>query len=174
MNSQITPSKEHRLRDATGLTSNIAIALRCNVDTHSGLHSCIEIERRRRCWAGVLMLHTNQVMAYQDIDMGFLLNIPATMPADIDDCDVQENLVVRTSTRPTQMSVTMFKLRLFRLSSRHCRQLSDRIDRTLLATLDAEIGEEQRRWDSTFLVDGSPSLLDTSSYAHWCILQVSI
>ena len=111
-------------------------------------------------------------MAYQDIDMGYLLNIPATMPADIDDCEVQENIVVRPSTRPTQMSVTMFKLRLFRLSSRLCRQLSDRIDRTLLATLDAEIGEEQRRWDSKFLVDGSPSLLDTSSYAHWCILQL--
>ena len=118
------------------------------------------------------MLHTNQVMAYQDIDMGYLLNILATMPADIDDCDVQENIVVRPSTRPTQMSVTMFKLRLFRLSSRLCRQLSDRMDRILLTSLDAEIAEEQQRWDSTFLIDGSPSLLDTSSYAHWCILQL--
>ncbi|CAN9458691.1 unnamed protein product [Alternaria alternata] len=107
-------------------------------------------------------------MAYQDIDMGYLLNIPATMPADIDDCEVQENIVVRPSTRPTQMSVTMFKLRLFRLSSRLCRQLSDRMDRILLTSLDAEIAEEQQRWDSTFLIDGSPSLLDTSTS---CILD---
>jgi hypothetical protein len=172
MNSQTTSSKEHTLRDVTGLTSNIGIALRCNVNADSTVHSCIEIERRRRCWAGVLMLHTYQVIAYQDIDMGILLNIPATMPADVDDTNVQENIVIQSSMRPTQMSVTMFKLRLFRLSSRLCRQLSDRMDRTLLTTLDAEIAEEQQRWDLTFLIDGSPSLLDTSSYAHWCILQL--
>jgi hypothetical protein len=118
------------------------------------------------------MLHTYQAISFQDIDIGYLLNIPATMPADVNDTDVQENIVVPSTMKPTQMSVTMFKLRLFRLSSRLCRQLSDRIDRSLLATLDAEVAEEQRRWDLTFLVDGLPSLLDTSSYAHWCILQV--
>jgi hypothetical protein len=118
------------------------------------------------------MLHTYQAITFQDIDIGYLLNIPATMPADVNDMDVQENIVISSSTRPTQMSVTMFKLRLFRLSSRLCRHLSSRIDRNLLTGLDAEIAEEQRRWDTTFLIDGSPSLLDTSSYAHWCILQM--
>jgi hypothetical protein len=136
------------------------------------VYSRIEIERRRRCWAGVLMLHTYQAITFQDIDMTFLLNIPATMPADINDTDVEEDNLLPATTRPTQMSVTMFKLRLFRLSSRICRQLSDRIDRTLLTTLDAEVAGEQQQWDSTFLIDGSPSILDTSSYAHWCILQL--
>ncbi|CAN9245207.1 unnamed protein product [Alternaria alternata] len=47
------------------------------------------------------------------------------------------------------------------------------MDRISLTSLGAEIAEEQQRWDSTFLMDGSPSLLDTSSYAHWCILQLT-
>jgi hypothetical protein len=42
----------------------------------------------------------------------------------------------------------------------------------MLSTLDAEIAREQQQWDYTFLLNGSPSLLDTFSYAHWCILQL--
>ena len=37
--------------------------------------------------------------------------------------------------------------------------------------IDRQIAAEQEQWNRTFLADGSPSVLDTASYAHWCILQ---
>ena len=41
-----------------------------------------------------------------------------------------------------------------------------------VTVLDAEIASEQQRWAAVFLVDGEPSLLDSSSYALWCGLDV--
>ncbi|KAJ5687143.1 hypothetical protein N7536_009762 [Penicillium majusculum] len=155
-----------------GIASNIGIALKCNLLDNSFELSCIEIERRRRCWAGTLMLHTYQAISFYDGDMSFLLNVPTTMPADVNDTDIEEAVVRPASTKPTQMSVMTLKIRLFQLCSRICSQISAKPDPKLLHTLDAEVAKEQREWDSVFLINGSPSVLNTSSYAHWCILQL--
>ena len=66
-----------------------------------------------------------------------------------------------------------FKIRLFRLSGRICNSSFDAfaLDEAALEALDAEVANEQALWDAAFLHDGSPSVLDTSSYAHWCMLQ---
>ncbi|CAH0051766.1 unnamed protein product [Clonostachys solani] len=106
--------------------------------------------------------------------MSFLINIDAVMPADVNDNDITEDGVFQTSTQPTQMSAMIFKIRLFRLSSKICQAIENlsHLDEITLGNLDAEVGAEQHQWDSVFLVDGSPSLLDTSSYAHWCVLQL--
>ncbi|KAJ5187571.1 hypothetical protein N7449_010565 [Penicillium cf. viridicatum] len=159
-----------------GIACNIGIALKCNVMESStalqaGLN-CIDMERRRRCWAGILMLQTYQAMSYRDVDMSFLLNLPATMPADVNDSDISEIAIRPPSSRPTQMSVMMFKIRLFRLSSRILGRASGLLDEATLTALDLEIATEQEQWRSVFLSDGLPSVLDTSSYAYWCILQL--
>ncbi|OJJ41927.1 hypothetical protein ASPWEDRAFT_167917 [Aspergillus wentii DTO 134E9] len=155
-----------------GIALNMGIALRCNSD--SAQLNCIENERRRRCWAGILMLHTYQAILFRDIDMSSLLDIPATMPADVNDADITPDRILRPSSQPTQMSVMMFKIRLFQLSSRLCRHIASpaKFDETALTRFDAQIEDEQKQWDAVFLLDGSPSVLDTSSYAHWCILQL--
>lgn len=155
-----------------GMALNIGIALRCNVDSQH--LSPIETERRRRCWAGLLSLHTYQSILFRDVDMSFLLNIKTTMPADVNDSDITESGISPPSNshKPTQMSVMISKVRLFRLSTEICHHISgpSRLD-PVLSNFDAAIAVEQKHWDDTFLsTQGSPSILDCS-YAHWCILQ---
>ncbi|KAE8151212.1 fungal-specific transcription factor domain-containing protein [Aspergillus avenaceus] len=155
-----------------GMALNIGIALRCNVDQSL---SPIETERRRRCWAGLLTLHTYQGILFRDVDMSYLLKINAPLPADVNDSDITENGIFQPSSRsePTQMSVMMAKLRLFRLSTQICRHISgpSRLDQRSLHEFDAAIAEEQKQWDSIYMVDGSLNILDSNSYAYWCILQ---
>lgn len=106
--------------------------------------------------------------------MSLLLNIQATMPADVNDVDIKDDAILPPSSQPTQMSVMKFKSRMFQLSSKICHRLSSKskFDEAILHHFDGQISEEQRQWDAVFLLDGSPSILDTSSYAHWGILQL--
>ncbi|KAH8424654.1 fungal specific transcription factor domain-containing protein [Aspergillus melleus] len=142
------------------------------------LGSPIEAERRRRCWAGLLTLHTYQGMIFRDVDMSYLLSIKSTEPADVNDSDITDKAISQPSSRGeiTQMSVMMAKLRLFRLSIQICRHISgpSRLDQHLLHEFDAAIAEEQKQWDTTYLIDGSPNILDANSYAYWCVLQTQL
>lgn len=153
-----------------GMALNIGIALRCNVDTHN-LNS-VEIERRRRCWAGMLTLHTYQAILFRDVDMSFLLNFKTTIPANVNDSDITVQGVSQPSSEPTHMSLMILKVRLFRISAEICHHISgpSRLDPISLNRLDEAIGEEQKRWDSTYMKNGNPSILD-ASFAHWCVLQ---
>ncbi|KAJ9395195.1 hypothetical protein DTO282F9_7853 [Paecilomyces variotii] len=157
-----------------GLTLNIGIALKCNVGPGTQRMNCIEVERRRRCWAGILLLHTYQATFFRDIDMSALLNIDATMPADVNDHDITADAVLEPSSQPTQMSLMRFKIQMFQLSTKICRHLASdsKYNEAALSLFDSQVAEEQRQWDSIFLLDGEPSLLDPASYAHWCILQL--
>ncbi|PYH88648.1 hypothetical protein BO71DRAFT_435548 [Aspergillus ellipticus CBS 707.79] len=165
------------------LGSNIAIALKTPSPSPSTSQDTITTERHRRCWAGILMLHTYQAISYRDIDTSSLLHIPAQMPADVNDTDITPTTIHPASTQPTQMSVMKYKIRLFQLSSRICRHLSPSnpnpdpnpsspITTPTLHALDTEILAEQTHWSTTFLHNNAPSILETSSYAHWCILQL--
>ncbi|KAL4863653.1 hypothetical protein BDV12DRAFT_206348 [Aspergillus spectabilis] len=141
-----------------GLTLNIAITLKCNLQPEAPLLSHIDTQRRRRCWAGILILHTYQATFFRDIDMSSLLNIEATMPADVNDNDIEDSSIATPSTQPTQMSVMKFKIEMFQLSTKICRHLSSssKYDEAVLSIFD----------------NSFPSVLDPSSYAHWCILQL--
>ena len=154
-----------------GAALNMGMALRCNVDT-PGLDQ-VKKERRWRCWAGIRMLHTYQGLLFNDVDMSFLLNISGPIPADMNDWDSHSDTRQEASGRPSSMSLMRFKLRLFELSTRICSRISDisAFDEHAMNHYDALIAREQQQWDAVFLVDGSPSLLDTESHAHWCILQ---
>ncbi|KAJ4172984.1 hypothetical protein NW754_003190 [Fusarium falciforme] len=140
-----------------GTALNIGIALRCNVDSQN--LNCIEKERRRRCWAGILMLHTYQSRS--------------TMPADVNDSDIHEDKITEASSLPTSMSLMRFKLRLFELSTEICSRLADSstLDEASMNRYDSLIASEREEWNSVFLPDGTPSILDIASYAYWCILQ---
>ncbi|KAF3386367.1 hypothetical protein F1880_001394 [Penicillium rolfsii] len=157
-----------------GLTLNIGVALKCNAESNGPHINFIDVERRRRCWAGILLVHTYQATFFRDVDMSALLNIEATMPADVNDNDIREEGITSPSSQPTQMSLMTCKIRMFKLSTKVCRHLAStsKFDEVTLSLLDSQVAEEQRQWDNIFLVDGSPSVLDPSSYAHWCILQL--
>ncbi|GKZ92170.1 hypothetical protein AnigIFM59636_004883 [Aspergillus niger] len=158
-----------------GMALNIGIALRCNVEQKN--MGPIETERRRRCWAGLLTLHTYQGMLFRDFDMSYLLGIEAPLPADVNDVDItSEGIVQQSRSEPTQMSVMMAKLRLFRLSTQICRHTSgpSRLDQQALRNFDAAIADEQKQWDAAYMVDGSPNILDSNRYAYWCVLQTQL
>ncbi|KAI3580684.1 glycosyl hydrolase family 3 C-terminal domain-containing protein, partial [Fusarium oxysporum f. sp. albedinis] len=157
-----------------GMASNIGIALQCNAAKPDPNLTLVERERRRRCWAGILLLHTYQAILFRDVDMSSLISDYTTMPENVNDTDILHDRILQPSTQPTQMSVMIFKISLFRLSARICKELSDAtpLTQARLVALDAEIASEQQRWASIFLVDGAPSLLDSSSYALWCGLDV--
>jgi hypothetical protein len=154
-----------------GMALNMGIALRCNAENR-GLNP-IETQRRRRCWAGLLTLHTYQGILFRDVDMSFLLDIKATMPADVNDLDITEGGIANSLGQPTQMSVMMAKIRLFRLSTHICRHISGpvRLDQSFLQEFNSDISEEQAKWDSTYMIDGSPNILDPTAYGYWCVLQ---
>ncbi|OAL54266.1 hypothetical protein IQ07DRAFT_262293 [Pyrenochaeta sp. DS3sAY3a] len=154
-----------------GMALNMGIALKCN--KRSTFSNVIDQERRRRCWAGILMLHTYQGMLFRDVDMSYLLNIGMNMPREGHDQEDQREGLTSPFHRPSDQSLMGFKLRLFRLSTQLCCQISKpatSYDASLMQ-IEERIIAEQEKWDETFLVNGIPSVLDSASYAHWCILQ---
>ncbi|KFA80671.1 hypothetical protein S40288_01750 [Stachybotrys chartarum IBT 40288] len=159
-----------------GSALNIAIALRCHSDSPD--ISCIERERRRRCWAGILIVHSDQALLYRDTDLSHLCNMKTPMPSDANDSDILESGILTrpreaSGPEPTQMSLMRFQIRLFHLLTDICNHISsaDRLDEASLIRLDAAVAEEQQKWDSLYLVDGARSILDTAGYAKWCMLQ---
>lgn len=154
-----------------GVALNLGIALRCNVDSES--LDCVEKKRRQQCWAGIRLLHTYQGLLFRDIDTSFLLTKSTAMPGALDDENIHGNEAHQPSTQRSSSSLMYFKIRLFELSTRVCSRLSDTtaFDEAAMNHYNSLIASEQRQWDSAFLVDGSASLLDTASYAYWCILQ---
>lgn len=113
-------------------------------------------------------------MSFKDVEVLHITNKETPLPADVNDSDISDDLVMPASTIPTQMSTMRYKVSLHQLSARICRAVSsqDPLSETQLAVLEAEIADEQRKWDKTFLPEGSPSVLETSSYAQWCLLQL--
>jgi hypothetical protein len=159
---------------ALGLALNMGIALGCNTaDTVPG-YSSVDIERRCRCWAGILMLHTYQAVLFKDIDLSSLLHTNASLPFDVDDNQLGEYGITQQSTSSIGMLVMKFKIRLFRLSSRICRELREnsQLDEIKLDIFDSQVAKERTEWDTAFLLYDSPCVLEPSTYAHWCILQV--
>lgn len=159
-----------------GNALNIGVALRCHKD--SGHLNTIDRERRRRCWAGIQILHTYQALLFRDMDLSVLCNIKAEMPADANDDDIREDVILapRPSSflpQTTQMTFMRHRIRIFELSTRICAHICgpDRLDRRLLNSFDEAIAQEEQLWNSIYLVNGSRSILDPSSYAQLCILQ---
>lgn len=154
-----------------GVALNIGIALRCNREASKA--GGIEEERRWRCWMGILMLHTYQGIVFRDIDMSFLLNTRSTVQPFQDHRGPNGDLVRSALDTMGRVPIMQYKLRLFELTSRICSHdwRDVRLQEDQLITFHTAIAREQQRWDQNFLVDGAPSVLDTASYAHWCVLQ---
>ncbi|KAI1260875.1 hypothetical protein F5Y18DRAFT_244778 [Xylariaceae sp. FL1019] len=157
-----------------GIALNIAIALQCNSESAPSGLSRIEVERRRRCWAGLLSLYTYQAVSFPGLDLIFLSDDKMVMPADVNDTDISESGVSGRSSPRTQMTVMMEKIRLFQLSTKICRYLrgNEKYDEGTRDRFDSEIAEEQHKWDIAYLIDQRPSFLDVTSYTFWAFLQM--
>lgn len=160
-----------------GVAHNIAIALRCHTDPAEP--NCIKRERRRRCWASTMILHTDQALLFRDTDLTFLCEMKAALPVDANDVDITEDAVTAqtdnaAAPKPTDMSLLRFQSRLFHLATDVCNAISKPnlgFDDELMSRLDLKVAQEQEKWDKLYLIDGVRSVLDTAGYAQWLILQ---
>ena len=105
--------------------------------------------------------------------MSFLLDSNSSSPIEIDlmnDGDITRTSLSNASGRA---SIMKYKLRLFALSTKICSHTWDTEQscENEIDVFNAAIANEQQQWDVHYLADGAPSILDTASYAHWCILQ---
>lgn len=160
-----------------GNALNIAIALRCHTDPAEP--NCIKRERRRRCWAGIMMLHTDQALLFRDTDLTYLCEMKAALPVNANDIDITEDAVTAQADdgpvpKPSDMTLLRFQSRLFHLATDVCNAISKpnlNLDDELHSRLDAAVRQEQQKWDKLYLIEGGRSVLDTAGYAHWCVLQ---
>jgi hypothetical protein len=154
-----------------GMALNMAIALKCNKT--SILPDTVIQERRQRCWAGIQLLHTYQGILFRDVDISHLLKLETNLPMESNISGNWREPSIRSTDGHDDKWLMRFKLRLFRLSTELCCHMSKPtpIYDAFLIRLEKQISDEQDQWDKTFLINGIPSVLDTASYAHWCILQ---
>ncbi|KAI9039877.1 Zn(II)2Cys6 transcription factor [Aspergillus affinis] len=111
-----------------GTTLNIAIAMGCHVDPALLNLDPVEVQERRRAWAGLMMLYTIQNTCLGNL-VPFTVENNVQLPADIEDTDIMpeslHEIMYRTEplsrrSRPTKMSYILFKFRLYSLASSIC------------------------------------------------------
>ncbi|KAJ5343682.1 uncharacterized protein N7506_003506 [Penicillium brevicompactum] len=111
-----------------GTTLNIAIAIGCHVDPALLNLPPVEIQERRRAWAGLMMLYTIQNTCLGNM-APFQVRSNVELPADVEDEEVvsdpfqhavQEVESSPGPKKPTKMSYILFKFRLYSLASEIC------------------------------------------------------
>lgn len=158
----------------SGLALNMGVALQCNLQSQPQESNTTDSERKRRCWAAILSLHTYQVLLFRDVDTTSLLNIPEALTEITNDSIFFDSPISQKTPHQIGNLVLCAKVRLFRITSRICRRLSaqSQLIESELNSLDSEVAEEQKKWDFLFLESQAPSVLESQSYAYWCIFQV--
>lgn len=148
------PALDNEYANLPGLAVNIGISLRCHVDDESG--SYIDRELKRRCFAGLLMLHTIQAVSLDIVDIQCLTAYEVPLPSDVNDVDVQIHSISAPSSSPTQNSYMLYKYKLYNFAARISKMMSQDVaslDYDHVLGIDHEIGLEQRTWDARWLSD---------------------
>lgn len=111
-----------------GTTLNIAIAIGCHVDPGLLSLNPIEVEERRRAWAGLMMLYTIQNTCLGNLAPIHVEN-NVQLPGDVEDeeilsdsrCEILHGIEhPPRRKKPTKMSYILFKFRLYSLASGVC------------------------------------------------------
>lgn len=146
---------------------NMGIALKCNT---SNTCQVAEDKRRRRCWISILSLHTYQAMLFRDVDLRHLLK---TLPPEYT-ANPEKNLASSGSDTSAGALIMDLKIELFKLASRICTKDAEEkhLAGNALDSIDAEISNLRELWTERFLDAGSPSILNATSYAHWCMFEM--
>ena len=157
-----------------GIVLHTSIALNLHIDGRETKFSVLEVEQRRRCWAGLLMLYTVQATAFGITDTMRLDVHQVSLPADVNDADIHPDRIDAASRRPTEMTYMLFKFRLYKLSSDICKKVfaPTKPSPDVLAGLVKAINAEESTWDNQYLLDGEPNLFQYRDQAHWNILHV--
>lgn len=111
-----------------GTTLNIAIAIGCHIDPALFALHPVEVQERRRAWAGLLMLYTIQNTCLGNL-APFQVENNVQLPADVEDDEIVSSSFHEAMHRsepppmrknPTKMSYILYKFRLYSLASDIC------------------------------------------------------
>ncbi|KAM5443907.1 hypothetical protein MferCBS31731_001153 [Microsporum ferrugineum] len=158
-----------------GMTHHVAIAMGCHLDPDNFNLSLVEAEERRRCWAGLIMLHMIQKISYRNLDRQ-RLSRDVRLPLDANDLDLMKNSgltmdQLRHPTGPTQMTYLLFKFRLYDIALAICDEIfSSEASPAVIAKLDNDITSQQELWTARYHSDTSVEPLPSQHFAHINIL----
>jgi hypothetical protein len=135
-----------------GLAHHLALSIGCHVEPDTLDLDPVESEERRRAWAGLMMLYTNQNSALGHIGLPHTA-FPASSkpPADLNDDDIGKDVLEpnNQSGEATQMTYLLLKFRLYDICADICANIlcKETPDLDLIRTMDDTIQNERRTWD---------------------------
>ena len=135
-----------------GLAHHLALSIGCHVDPDTLGLDLIEKEERRRAWAGLMMLYTNQNAALGHIGLPHTV-LPASSkpPADVNDDDITQDILEPNNStgEATQMTYLLLKFRLYDICADICANVlsKETPDLDYIRSMDDTIQNERRTWD---------------------------
>jgi hypothetical protein len=151
---------------------NVSIALGCHIDPDNFDLNPIQKEERRRCWAGLMMLHMIQSTVLGNPAPSWRVINDVQLPADANDVDITTYGIQNIASGPTQMSYLLFKFSLYDITSKICNEIFNEKppSRQTIDSLDHEICVVQEAWDRRYLSDSIHCPLSTHHSVHLNIL----
>jgi len=135
-----------------GLAHHLAQSIGCHVDPDTLGLDVVESEERRRAWAGLMMLYTNQNSALGHIGLPHTALVASSKPpADVNDDDIAHEVLESTnpSGEATQMTYLLLKFRLYDICADICANVlcKETPDLDYIHKMDDTIQNERRTWD---------------------------
>jgi hypothetical protein len=135
-----------------GLAHHLALSIGCHVDPDALGLDAVESEERRRAWAGLMMLYTNQNSALGHVGLPHTaLSASSKPPADVNDEDIGHNVLAPdvSSGEATQMTYLLLKFRLYDICAEICANVlcKETPDLEYMRKMDDTIQNERRTWD---------------------------
>ncbi|EEP75999.1 predicted protein [Uncinocarpus reesii 1704] len=154
-----------------GMTHHVAIAMGCHLDPDHFNLGVVEAEKRRRCWAALVMLHMTQKISFRNLDQQ-KLSRDVRLPAEANDTDLVDGRPLPLPSGPTQMTYLLFKFRMYDIAYKICSEIFglQQPSHTMVKKLDGEISAQQEAWNTRYLGDTKVYPLPSHHVAHMNIL----
>ena len=152
-----------------GTTWNIATRIGCHIDPSRLNLSVIEGEERRRCWAALMMLYTMQNSCLNNIASPIII-ADVELPADKDDDELEDSLLINDRWKPSKMSYILYKFRLYKVAAEICQHaLNEELhDPRTIVSMDEKLAKEEQEHTLRF----SSQSLPLYHIVHHYILQI--
>lgn len=154
-----------------GMTHHIAIGMGCHLDPDHFKLGIVEAEKRRRCWAALVMLHMTQKISFRNLDQQ-QFSRDVRLPVEANDDDLVNGTPVPLPSGPTQMTYLLFKFRLYDIACKISGSIFglQQPSPDVVAKLDRDISAQQELWNTKYLIDSKAGTLPNHHVAHMHIL----
>lgn len=136
-----------------GLSHHLALSIGCHIDPDTLGLNAVQCEERRRAWAGMMMLYTNQNSALGHVGLPHTeFKASSRPPADVNDEDIGNAALshLHTAGEATQMTYLLLKFRLYDICADICANVlcksAPNLD--LIRHIDDVLRDERRSWEA--------------------------